>query len=186
MLAAVKLQHLLLCIASVLSIVVACGHGPTEGDESPPDPAPSPQELDPGEIEAPIAPPDLAPADQREANAQVRRMRASDILGETRRELESQVGPASGAQEDWAHYDQGGGFDVQFLGDEGRASRVRYVLTANRCMEAARAIGFDDAGPPLRRRERCEWPGQSRRHRLGPNVSGRLLFDMGVFEVWPR
>ena len=81
---------------------------------------------------------------------------------------------------DWTHY--GDVLAVRFENE--RVVEVRGSVPAGTgsCADAARWAGFGEAGPPLRRRTGCEWPGISERHRLAPGVVGGIAD--GVF--WAR
>lgn len=80
---------------------------------------------------------------------------------------------------DWTHFDDR--VSVRFA--RGRAVEVRASVptSTSTCSAIATWAGFADARPGLRRRDGCEWPGISDRHRLGTGVSGSVA--RGVFSV---
>ncbi|HJL14960.1 MAG TPA: hypothetical protein RMH99_04850 [Sandaracinaceae bacterium LLY-WYZ-13_1] len=134
----------------------------------------------PGSVYPPRAPDDLprfhlVSHELAEAPAGLAR-----FLGRRRHALARRY-PPSRAAGGWTHYG-----DVLAVRIEGRRIvEVRARLPRDMtCREAAEWMGYDDAGPPLRRRSACEWPGISRRHRLAAGLQGRLA--EGLFEVRRR
>jgi hypothetical protein len=99
------------------------------------------------------------------------------FLGEHRREL-YRTYQSNGTRGGWTVY----GSVLAARVENRRVVALRATLPRSMsCTEAAEWMGFDEAGPPLRRRDGCEWPGLSERHRLAPGVRGQL--EDGVFEV---
>lgn len=102
------------------------------------------------------------------------------FLGEHRRELYSTY-TSNGTRGGWTVY----GSVLAAKVENRRVVGLRAQLPRSMsCQEAARWMGFDEAGPPLRRRDGCEWPGLSERHRLAPGVRGELRD--GLFEIHVR
>jgi len=74
--------------------------------------------------------------------------------------------------------------------DQGRVVAVRaHLATGLECEAAAEWLGFVVGGGhgfPLHRRDGCEWPGLSDRHRLAPNLSARFNATTAWFELTAR
>ncbi len=108
-------------------------------------------------------------------------MPISQLLGRTREHVEtlfSPVGPEADAG--WARYNR---HLVVRYEDDILVEMVQRVPGELTCLEAARWMGFGSAQPPIRRADRCVWPPESQRHRLGDGVSGELILDGGHFRA---
>jgi len=99
------------------------------------------------------------------------------LLGEHRRAL-YRTYQSNGTRGGWTVY--GSVLAAKISNRRIVALRVQLPRSMS-CTEAAEWMGFADAGAPLRRRDQCEWPGLSARHRLARGVRGELRD--GVFEV---
>lgn len=101
------------------------------------------------------------------------------LLGARRAAIEAAIGGPQGRRDGWVEY-----AGVQLRYDGARCVGVRRTVPAGfDCEAAARWIGYPDAGAPLRRADRCEWPGISLRHRLAAGVAGTLVLAGGQFEL---
>ena len=101
------------------------------------------------------------------------------LLGARRAAIEAAIGGPQGSRDGWVEY---AGVELRY--DGARCVGVRRTVPAGQsCEEAARWIGYPDAGAPLRRADRCEWPGISLRHRLAAGVAGTLVLAGGQFEL---
>lgn len=110
---------------------------------------------------------------------------AAALIGRTMAQLRRDLGAPTAMESGWHRF----GPRVAVQMSRGRAVRVRVrVREGGTCAEAVDAEGFHEAGPPLRHRDRCEWPGISMRHRLDPEgrLAGRLELDGATLEVWRR
>jgi hypothetical protein len=105
----------------------------------------------------------------------------SALLGARRRAIDLGRTP-TGEEDGWVRY--GDALAIEY--EAGLAMRVRAVIAAADCEEAARLAGFipPEGSAPLRRARGCEWPGLSERHRLAPHVAAR--WQDGVLELWRR
>jgi len=72
--------------------------------------------------------------------------------------------------------------------EDDRAVELQLIVPSGptTCREAAVWLGYTDASHPLRKRDRCLWPGISDRHRLGDGVSGTLYLQSRQFGVKVR
>ncbi len=101
------------------------------------------------------------------------------LLGGRRAAIEAAIGGPQGSRDGWVEY---AGVELRY--DGARCVGVRRTVPAGQsCEAAARWIGYPDAGAPLRRADRCEWPGISLRHRLAAGVAGTLVLAGGQFEL---
>jgi hypothetical protein len=117
------------------------------------------------------------------AVGQARTLAVAALIGRSRAEVESGRTVAGPRSDGWVAYSDG----VQYRRRDRVALAVRVEVAAGTdCVAAARALGFAPrAGSfPLRRRDGCEWPGTSERHRLGPGIAARLSGT--TFLVWRR
>jgi len=81
----------------------------------------------------------------------------------------------------WLHFDQ----DLAVRCEAKRCTRIAVkVPTGLTCSAAAEWIGYQRPAPPLRRRDSCEWPGISRRHRLARGHAAKLDLQTSIFELW--
>lgn len=131
------------------------------------------------EVEAPVVAPVIA-GDIAPGVAADMKLAGPVLLGARRAAIEAEIGGAKGRRGVWAEYAE---VELRYAGD--RCVGLRRTVPAGLgCDEAARWIGYPDAGAPLRRADRCEWPGVSLRHRLADGVAGSLVLAGGVFELW--
>lgn len=101
------------------------------------------------------------------------------LLGARRSAIEAAIGGPKGSRDGWVEY---AGVELRY--DGARCVGLRRTVPAGLdCEAAARWIGYPDAGAPLRRADRCEWPGISLRHRLAVGVAGSLVLAGGQFEL---
>lgn len=101
------------------------------------------------------------------------------LLGKKRAAIEAAIGGPQGSRDGWVEY---AGVELRY--DGARCVGLRRTVPAGQdCEAAARWIGYPDAGAPLRRADRCEWPGISLRHRLAVGVAGSLVLAGGQFEL---
>lgn len=110
------------------------------------------------------------------------RPRIASLLGQPRARLQRTLGSPTRTEAGWTRY--GPRLAIRFAA--GRAVRIRArVPDGLSCSEAAEREGFSDAGPPLRRSDACEWPGQSPRHRLDPQgrFAARLDLETATLDV---
>lgn len=138
----------------------------------------------------PALPPRSAPADlphfyvHRESPEAPEVTRgARRLLGQPRVTVEATLTP-TGKDADWIQY--GPDLALRYVGDQVVALRARVALGMS-CVEAAAWLGWvagRGRGFPMRRRDSCEWPGLSERHRLQAGVAGRLR--AGWFDAWTR
>lgn len=129
------------------------------------------------------APPEAEPSSavvvSDEPLAVIPSMPISQLLGRTRANIETLFHPARPDTEPgWTRYNQH--LIVRYEG-EVALELVQLVPGGLDCVAAAHWMGFGDASPPLRRRDRCLWPPQSDRHSLGEGVSGELILQGGRF-----
>lgn len=101
------------------------------------------------------------------------------LLGRSRAAIEAVIGGPLGREGAWVRYD---GVALRYDGER-CVGLVRFVPAGLGCAEAAAWMGYPDAGGPLWRGDRCEWPGISPRHRLADGVAATLVFAGGRFEV---
>ncbi len=114
-----------------------------------------------------------------EVDAGSRDLSGPALLGGRRAAIEAAIGGPQGRRDGWVEY---AGVELRY--DGARCVGVRRTVPAGQsCEEAARWIGYPDAGAPLRRADRCEWPGISLRHRLAAGVAGTLVLAGGQFEL---
>ena len=94
------------------------------------------------------------------------------LIGRKQAEIEAQLG-ALRVIEGWARpADEA--LALQFRG--GRCVGLRgHVPEDMDCAAVATWLGFDAATYPLRRSDRCEWPGISPKHRLAEGVAGSYV-----------
>ena len=140
-------------------------------------------------INGPTVPTDAADPDPSDsatdpANSPPRQHHLPDLLGARRARVVDRTGePGVDAEAGWVHH----GPDLTLRYEDGRAvellARVPALLE---CSEAARWLGFTAAMPPLRRSDRCLWPGVSDRHRLAPGLAGELVLATATFHVWKQ
>lgn len=96
----------------------------------------------------------------------------AQLLGRKQAEIEAQLGALRFA-DDWAR-PADGALALQFRG--GRCVGLRgHVPEDMDCAAVAAWLGFDAATFPLRRSDRCEWPGISLKHRLADGVAGSYV-----------
>ena len=135
-----------------------------------------------GEAAAEVAAAEVAVAEVAVAEAGVtgsRDLSGPALLGARRAAIEAAIGGPQGSRDGWVEY---AGVELRY--DGARCVGVRRTVPAGQsCEAAARWIGYPDAGAPLRRADRCEWPGISLRHRLAAGVAGTLVLAGGQFEL---
>lgn len=114
------------------------------------------------------------------------RPQVAQLIGSSAATLERLLGPPTAREQGWVRY--GDAIAVRMEGGIARRVRVRTHITDGPCAEVLRAEGFSDAGPALRRRSACEWPGRSLRHRVDRRgrLAARLDLRTEVLEVWFR
>ncbi|MCY1013130.1 hypothetical protein OV079_47900 [Nannocystis pusilla] len=96
----------------------------------------------------------------------------ASLLGRTQAEIEAQLG-ALRFIEGWAR-PADSALELQFRG--GRCVGLRgHVPEDMDCAAVAAWLGFTAATFPLRRSDRCEWPGISLKHRLADGVAGSYV-----------
>ncbi|MFZ6180713.1 hypothetical protein [Nannocystis pusilla] len=94
------------------------------------------------------------------------------LLGRKQAEIEAQLGTLRLAG-GWAR-PADDALELQFRG--GRCVGLRgHVPEDMDCAAVAAWLGFDAATFPLRRSDRCEWPGISLKHRLAEDVAGSYV-----------
>lgn len=94
------------------------------------------------------------------------------LLGRKQAEIETQLGALRFA-DGWAR-PADDALELQFRG--GRCVGLRgHVPEDMDCAAVATWLGFDAATYPLRRSDRCEWPGISPKHRLAEGVAGSYI-----------
>lgn len=101
------------------------------------------------------------------------------LLGARRSRIEAAIGAPRQTDGEWVEYAE---LALRYRGERCVGLR-RKVPAGLSCEAAARWLGYPDASAPLRRDDRCEWPGISLRHRLAPGVAGSLLLAGGLFEL---
>ncbi|MBK7829475.1 hypothetical protein [Nannocystis sp.] len=121
----------------------------------------------------PAAPGEATPA------AGPRELSGPALLGAKRSRIEAAIGAPRQTRGEWVEYAE---LSLRYRGNRCVGLR-RQVPAGLDCEAAARWLGYPDAGPALRRDNRCEWPGISLRHRLAPGVAGSLLLAGGLFEL---
>lgn len=119
------------------------------------------------------APPETPPEPRKPVPAQ--------LLGRTRGEIEKQFGALRLAKTGWATTPADDGMHLQF--HDGRCVGIRgHVPEDMDCLEVAAWLGYQDAYP-LRRRDYCDWPGLSLKHRLAEGVSGHYVLATGEYQI---
>lgn len=115
------------------------------------------------------------------ADREPRKAVPAQVLGRTRGEIEKQFGALRFAKTGWATTPADDGMHLQF--HDGRCVGIRgHVPEDMDCLEVAAWLGYQNAYP-LRRRDYCDWPGLSMKHRLAEGVSGHFVLATGEYHI---
>ncbi|MCY1065921.1 hypothetical protein OV090_14160 [Nannocystis sp. RBIL2] len=118
------------------------------------------------------ATPEVGPVASAQAVAPPAKVPPAQLLGRKQAAIEAQLGPLQLA-DGWAR-PADGALALQFRG--GRCVGLRgHVPEDMDCAAVAAWLGFEAATFPLRRSDRCEWPGISLKHRLADGVTGSYV-----------
>ena len=121
-------------------------------------------------------------------------MPISDLLGKARDDIETLLAPVKPEDRDqrkarkleekegWIHYTEH--LKVRFSDDDIAVELVQQVPADLTCLDAAKWRGFNDAMPPKKNKDNCEWPQKSDKHLLGPDVHGKLTLDGAIFHAF--
>jgi len=108
-------------------------------------------------------------------------MPLSQLLGRTRANIETLFYPNEhGHAEGWVRYNRG--LEVRYE-KQRCVEMILLVRGGLTCRGAASWVGFGKAMSPIQRVGKCVWPADSLKHLLGPNISGELILQGGVFRA---
>lgn len=161
-------------LLATLLTLVACAADPRRPRRAREDPAAAEVKVvksDPADQEVVAAPERATPAAPE--------LSGPALLGAKRSQIEAAIGAPRQTRGEWVEYAE---LSLRYRGERCVGLR-RQVPAGLDCEAAARWLGYPDAGAPLRRDDRCEWPGISLRHRLAPGVAGTLVLAGGHFEL---
>lgn len=126
--------------------------------------------------------PPAVPADRDHIDPPPRQHHLPDLLGARRARVGERTGePGVDADAGWVSH--GPDLTIRYEGDRAVEIAAR-VPAALECWEAARWLGFSAAMAPLRRDDRCLWPGVSERHRLAEGLAAEHIHAAATFHVW--
>ncbi|MCY1055142.1 hypothetical protein [Nannocystis sp. SCPEA4] len=135
----------------------------------------------PEQSQAPETAAAAAPETAVAAETEPRKAVPAQVLGRTRGEIEKQFGALRFAKTGWATTPADDGMHLQF--HDGRCVGIRgHVPEDMDCLEVAAWLGYQNAYP-LRRKDYCDWPGLSMKHRLAEGVSGHYVLATGEYQI---
>lgn len=144
----------------------------TPGEDASREPAAGPDAPAPASGDAAERPDAAAPTPAEAKLIAPAKVPPAQLLGRKQAEIEAQLG-ALVFVDGWAR-PADGALALQFRG--GRCVGLRgHVPEDMDCAAVAAWLGFDAATFPLRRSDRCEWPGISLKHRLAEGVAGSYV-----------